>query len=603
MKRYFILVVLIIILLISIIKIFSYVLFKENNLKIVLTYNPKLKQCQYILAAYESVLEEEGIPFKKIDYTLLIANKLSESFIRSHPAIILPDCALQQINPETIKWFKGYLNYGGNLLVVYDVGIKDYKGAYLKEPLLTDLLGINYAPYEKLKDKTYTIGSLKIINNQLLGIPPGKIDRENRLIKGYIYGALEYPVANIEILNNSFFLLAEIVLKNNHKIPGILLKKYGNGKIYYVNLPLGHLKAYSDDLVLRTVIRSFLFKIVQIPHILNVPFGQGGLIINWHIDANPDWKSIPYMLENGYFLEDIKYSNHITAGDFRDRPGDGLGFDACGKGKEYVKMLVPFGAIGAHGGWAHNWFSYGILNGTLKRNDIYKYIKMNIDCLESITGYKIKEYSAPNGVHLQPDTTKILEDLGIIAYYYTGDSGSSPNRTFFNGSMVSSKVLAFPITPFEQYASLFEIWKANIREEEVEAFFLDLLNYIANERVIRLIYSHPYDIPHYPMAIKKFLETANDMQKKGKLQINTMTYFADFIFRFLKTKYEFNFLQDKKLEVRLENSDGLEGITLAMPKKYILMAHSTETTSIQDEYYNYYIILKNEKKAYFTFKF
>ncbi len=364
-------------------------------------------------------------------------------------------------------------------------------------------------------------------------------------------------------------------------------------------LPLGYIKAYSDDLPLRSVIRTFLFKVLNIPHLLNTPYGIGGLIINFHIDSSIDWKSISYMIERGYFVKDLQFSSHITAGDFRDIPGDKLGFDACNKGRNYVKMVMLYSEIGSHGGWAHNWFSEGILKGKFSKKEIEEYIKKNNRCLESITGYKIREYSAPNGVHPQPDTTEILEKLGMIAYYYTGDSGSSPNRTFFNGKMVSSRVIAFPITPFEQNASLFEMWRAGIKEEKLENFLFKLLRYVIKEKTVRLFYSHPYDIFNYP-KIKKFINEASKMKRIGLIKVESMSYFADFFLRFLNTKYIFE-IKHGLLEVKLENTQGLEGITLAISKKYKLLSDHFLLTIKLDKNYNYITINKDVKNLKLTF--
>lgn len=144
----------------------------------------------------------------------------------------------------------------------------------------------------------------------------------------------------------------------------------------YVNLPLGYLKSYADDFPLRTFLRTFLFKVVKIPHLVNVPYGTGGLVVNWHVDSSIDWKSIPYMIENNYLRKGIEYSIDITAGDFRDKPGDGLGFDACGKGKDLVRKLAEFGIIGSHGGWGHNFFSNNIMKGVFwRKRDIRIYFK------------------------------------------------------------------------------------------------------------------------------------------------------------------------------------------------------------------------------------
>jgi len=41
---------------------------------------------------------------------------------------------------------------------------------------------------------------------------------------------------------------------------------------------------------------------------------------------------------------DVPMEFDVTAGPDRDVLGDGLGFDACGRGKKYLRMLMPYGA-------------------------------------------------------------------------------------------------------------------------------------------------------------------------------------------------------------------------------------------------------------------
>ena len=84
--------------------------------------------------------------------------------------------------------------------------------------------------------------------------------------------------------------------------------------------------------------------------------------------------------------------------------------------------MKAYGTIGSHGGWGHNWFAKNIEDGIFKEKEIRQYIVKNDECLEKITGYKIIEYSAPVG-RRSPLRTYILDDLGFIAYYSTGDTG------------------------------------------------------------------------------------------------------------------------------------------------------------------------------------
>jgi Polysaccharide deacetylase. len=600
MRRKFILFI-ILVLLFAILRtlLHVYSLGWNEDIEVLVVYGEK----SYQVDAFKSVLEEEGIPHRLVDIKTLLSVD-PKKLAQHKPAVIIPDGTLQHIHPSAVEWFKDYLSYGGSLLISQDAGIKNYAGAYLKSAIFSPLLGINYILYDKLRADSFSEGYIKIVDENL-EITPGKIDKKQRLITGYVYGGLTYPYAKAEDNGFDGKTLAFVVDKeDSNEYKALVWKKYKEGYIFYSSLPLGHLKAYSDDMVLRSVLRYFLFKLVKIPHLMNTPKGRGGLVINWHVNANSDWISIPMMLEKGYIRNGLEYSFHITAGEFRDEPGDNLGFDACGKGKKYVEMIMPYGTIGSHGGWAHNWFSYGILDGRISKKDIYKYIEKNNKCLESITGYKIREYSAPNGVHSQPETTKILEKLGFVAYYYTGDSGSSPNRTFIGGEMVSSKVIAFPITPYEESASFYEMHKNGVSEEEVYKFLVSLTDFCIKTRQIRLFYSHPYDIPLYPNAFLRAVDYWESKENDGLLEVHSMSYFADFLLRFLKTEYSFRKNGDE-LVVRLKNPEGLEEIGIAIPNYYgkVLSFPKEVVFLTQDEHFYYFYVNENAKELELTFKF
>jgi hypothetical protein len=571
----------------------------DKDIEVLVVYGKK----SYQVDAFESVLEEEGIPHRLVDVKTLLSVD-PKRLAKHKPAVIIPDGTLQHIHPSAVEWFKDYLSYGGSLLISQDAGIKNHAGAYLKSAIFSPLLGINYILYDKLRADSFSEGYVKVVDGDL-EITPGKIDKQQRLITGYMYRELTYPYAKTEDDGFDGKTLAFVVnKKDSDEYKALVWEKYKEGYIFYSSLPLGHLKANSDDMVLRSILRYFLFKLVKIPHLVNTPKGKGGLVINWHIDANPDWKSIPMMLEKGYIRKVFEYSFHITAGDFRDEPGDNLGFDACGKGRKYVEMIIPYGTIGSHGGWAHNWFSNRILEERFSEKNIYKYIEKNNQCLESITGYKIREYSAPNGVHPQPETTKILEKLGVVAYYYTGDSGSSPNRTFIDGKMVSSKVIAFPITPYGVTASLYEMHKKGVSEEEVYKFLVSLADFCIKTRQIKLFYSHPYDIPLYPNAILRAIDYWESKEKDGLLEVHSMSYFADFLLRFLKTEYSFR-KKGNELVVRLKNPEGLKDIEIAIPNYYgkVLSFPKEVAFLAQDEHFYYFYIKENAKDLELAFKF
>jgi len=597
MKRFFLIAIISAILIFSIysIKLINETsgLSRSQNLSVLLVYNPAhMTDYSYILNAYKSVLEEEGVPHDEININHLLSLR-AEDIAKNKPVIIFPDGLAQSLPKDLRFWIKDYLLSGGSIAVIYDAGIKNTKNAFLDEAMFSDIIGINYINYNNLRKNAYTNGYIKFENKRnidFLQIPFGKIEK-NFLFGGYGYGELKYPMARIELKDkiSGKQIYANMVTQKDERYPAVVIRDYGKGKVLYVNLPLGHLKAYSDDLLLRSILRTFLFKSIKIPHLLNTPNGKGGLVINWHIDSSIEWKSIPLMLRDGYLIKGLEYSLHITAGDFRDKPGDGLGFDARGKGKPFVRTIQGYGVIGSHGGWAHNYFSENIKNGKFSKKEIYKYIKKNNDSLEGITGYKIVEYAAPNGVHPQPVTTEVLEKLGFLAYYYTGDTGSSPNRTFINKRMVSEKIIAFPIMPFGRYASLFEMKQAGKTEDEVKKWLIETVDYAVKNRTTRLIYSHPYDISHYTSALKSFLNYAKRLQEKNKLEIKPMSYFAKFLLRFLKTEYAFKYINGR-LTVSLKNPEGLEEITVAVPKRYKQIVIDKKYLREEDDDYYYFTI-------------
>ena len=576
---------------------------QTEELTVLLVQNPFLTvNSSHVLQAYRSVLDEEGVPYKVVSDNILLNLKFEDA-VENIPVIILPDGIAQILPRELTTRITNYLLKGGNVAVIYDAGIKDIKGHFLNEALFSEITGINYITYDRLRADAYTTGYIRMEkkNSEFFQIPYGKTDKNYYILGGYAYGNLKYPISRNELLHNisSYEIYADVITEEGEQFPAVAIRSYGKGTVFFVNLPLGYLKAYSDDFILRTFLRTFLFKVVKIPHLQNTRDGKGGLVINWHIDSSIDWKSIPFMLEKEYLRKGIDYSFHITAGDFRDKPGDSLGFDACGKGRSFTETLLNYGIIGSHGGWAHNWFPGNVQNGNFGKKEIYEYIKKNNECLESITGYKMIEYAAPNGVHPQPVTTEALEELGFLAYYYTGDTGSAPNRTFLDGKMVSEKVFAFPILTFEKFASLLEMKQAGKTEDEVKRWFIETLDYIVKNRTVRLIYSHPYDIPLYPDAFKSFLDYAEQLRATDNIEIKSMSYFAEFLNRFLKTKFTFK-REGRKLIAVLKNPEGLDGITVAIPKKNHKKPTSADISIQEDEDY-YYISIKgnlNEKNIY-----
>lgn len=583
----------------------DYELSKGKEIKALLIYHPEYrKAAPHILAAYESVLQEEGVPYESMDVFQLI-NISADDLVKRVPVMILPDNLLQNVPGQFIEWVKEYLAKGGNIAVIYDVGIKHQKGYFLERSAFADIVGFNYSTINTMGDAAFDHANIAFASEasrDFFQFPLGKtVDRVT--LSGYGYGALEFPVARNEVVRSisESDIYAYAITAKQEKFPAIVLTDYGKGKVLYVNLPLGHLKANSDDLPLRSMLRTFLFDVIAMPHVMNVEEGRGGIVINWHVDSDIEHTSLLAMQERGLLRKGLRASFHITAGDFLDEPGDEAGFDAAGEGRQFTELLADYGVIGSHGGWAHNWFAENIENGVFTEKEIREYIAKNNECLEQIVGYKIVEYSAPNGVHPQPMATRILEDLGVVAYYYTGDTGSGPNRSFYEGKMLSDKTIAFPVMPFGKKASLWEMRALDGRQDsEVTEWFFNVADYAVRNRTVRLVYSHPYNIEEYPESVVSFIDKVEKMQADHELTVRPMSEFAEFFLRFLQTKYAFR-IEEKQLIVSLKNPDSLTGITVALPKKQYKKPHAEDIMVQEDERY-YYItgVGMNEKEKYIT---
>ena len=459
---------------------------QDKEITVILAVNSNIvKTDSKVLKGYESVLQEEGVAYRIIDVYNLQHLQPAE-ILKNSPAVIFPDRVAENLPQEIAMWLHDYLEQGGYSLIVYDAGSLNKREKHLGNAVFSSLLGFNYSTFKEDRRQAFHHGYLEFLTEEkrdFFQIPLGKTV-DGVTLSGYHYGKLSYSMRNIEVQHalRDEDIYAWAVVEDGRKIPGIVKRNIGKGSLFYVNLPLGAMKIDADDLPLRAVLRTVLFNFAKVPHVLNVPDGKGGIVINWHIDSNVEWFFLPRMIREGLLRKNIPMSFHITAGDFR----------------------------------AHNWYGYGVEAGRLHDADIDKYISMNNEAIESVTKKKVTEYSAPIGVFPQPYNTKALDSMGVEVYYYTGDSGSSINRTFYNGEMVSEKVLAFPIVPSGLYASLGEMHElGHYDNEKVLTWLKSIPDYGRNNRTLRLFYSHPYDLDVYEETFFEFLDYLDEEEQKG----------------------------------------------------------------------------------------
>ena len=533
--------------------------------QVAVVYEPGAEGTQSTIRdAYEAVLDEEGVPYEWLSTNdLLLIGGVD--LARRYEVLIFPDALAQRMPAETLDRAREYVTAGGNVAIVLDPGIKDPSGAYRAGGVLATLAGVQYQRYQQERSRAYVEGNIDFTSLDgpaEWAIPPGKV-YNGHVVGGYAYGSLKYPMASAEALRSDLDVIASF-----GSIPVIAERRLGSGRVLWVNLPLGYLKAHGDDLPLRTVLRTFLFDRVGLPHLVASPGGVGGLVVDWHVDSQVEWEGLPDLVDGGILRPELRMQFDVTAGPYRDTPGDDLGFDACGAGEEVLRSILPFGEVGSHGGWSHNFFSERLERGDLEAGEIEDFVTRNNDCLAEVTGRKPTAYSAPNGVH-PPAVTDLLEREGFDAYYYTGDTGSPPTRTFVDGTMVSDQMWAFPVMPNGLYASIGEMDRAGITPDEVGMWLNDTLDYITSEDTIRLIYSHPYDLKGaYRAPVDDFLDRAEALQRLGQLRVQPMTYFARFLSRFLDTEYSIR-RDDGDVVVSLANPAGLEDIAVAVPRAWI----------------------------------
>ena len=324
---------------------------QDKEITVILAVNSNIvKTDSKVLKGYESVLQEEGVAYRIIDVYNLQHLQPAE-ILKNSPAVIFPDRVAENLPQEIAMWLHDYLEQGGYSLIGYDAGSLNKREKHLGNAVFSSLLGFNYSTFKEDRRQAFHHGYLEFLTEEkrdFFQIPLGKTV-DGVTLSGYHYGKLSYSMRNIEVQHalRDEDIYAWAVVEDGRKIPGIVKRNIGKGSLFYVNLPLGAMKIDADDLPLRAVLRTVLFNFAKVPHVLNVPDGKGGIVINWHIDSNVEWFFLPRMIREGLLRKNIPMSFHITAGDFRDNPGDEMGFMVTEyPGRDIALQLIPYGRMG-----------------------------------------------------------------------------------------------------------------------------------------------------------------------------------------------------------------------------------------------------------------
>jgi hypothetical protein len=450
--------------------------------------------------------------------------------------IILPDSIHQQASDLFLGEIRGYVANGGNLMLVYDAATKSIQGFYPSgRSRLSDLAGVDYALYKNLGNATIRAGDMTstIQLMKQLGVPPGKYfpflapgaaseSTTSTQLRRYQYGNLEYPS-----FVTSGDYAGQVLLRSSAGIAAGY-HTYEKGRVLFVNLPLGYLKGDTDGLPLHAFLKFFAVHMLSLPHLLSVPDGVGGLVLNWHVDSNAAISALQTM-NTWTILQQGPYSIDITAGPDTYAIGDNRGFNVLQNpvSQALVREYARLGnEIGSHGGWIHNYFAAHVETDSPK--DMAKFLDLNKDALERVTGKRVVEYAAPNGD--QPEwVTHWLESHGFVAYYFTGDAGMGPTQGYRGGQREGQNIWAFPVTQLDRAASFEEFSGEDISFDAIEQWLEALSGFVADRQEVRLLYFHPPGILPYREIVESWLKATAQLKAQGIFRWYTMAQVANFL--------------------------------------------------------------------------
>jgi hypothetical protein len=491
--------------------------------------------------------------------------------------VILPDQVHKVASDSLITTLDDYVNKGGKLMLVYDAGVWSLEGRYTSNfSRFSNLAGVTYARYNKLQEKTISwqplLASEKIFIQ--LRIPPGKYHQYNNLATKKSPRIDTEKVQSDKTYSMSGYenaLISYDIYKTNHKYNGEVLfqspngdviagqRSHGKGTVLYVNLPLGYLKGRTDGLLLHSFVHYFSNKIVKLPYLTAVPKGVGGIVMNLHLDSNVTFRPLKRIKELGIYNQG-PYSIHITAGPDSNFVGDftGINVPKNKQSQKLIKFFMDKGyEVGSHGGWIHDRFGDHVKNKPTK--EFVNYLVKNKSALEKVLGKPVTEYSSPKGNH--PEwVTNWLSKNKINSYYFTGNTGMSPTRSYRDGVLNNPNVWSFPILPYRDMAGFEELRDYKIKPDIVKNWLNQTSEFSANTHSIRLIYFHPRGALYYKSAVRGWLKKAKKLQNQKRFRWYTMSAISKFLTKRSKVQWGFN--TDTKIHAFTANHpDNLNNFT------------------------------------------
>ena len=501
--------------------------------------------------AWRDAAAELGFPLELV--------RASQLLRRDDPlpgaALILPDTIHRRMNDALVARLDQWVRSGMRLMLVFDAGATDMAGRYHpQQSRLSKLAGVRYGLYGELRAGMLIEQAAWVDQPALatLALPPGKLMRqaselpltsaqpapgpdEQLAVVSYHYGRLRYPMfATAGGYDGQRLMHGD----GQHLVAGV--RALGRGEVLFVNLPLSYLKLRTDGLLLHTFLQLFARDRVGLPQLSTMPDARGALVMNWHIDSAAAVPAMQRLAELGAF-EQGPYSVHLTAGPDVDTPGDGLGMDLPRNPvmQQWVQRFASRGdEVGSHGGWIHN--EFGRLVSSQDHSLSSQMIERNTQAVSDASGKPVIEYSAPTGNH-PAWVTPWLALRGVRAYYFTGDIGMAPTRSYQDGVRGPANMWAFPVLSFGRQAAFEEAAASQVPEADIAAWLRDVADYCADRQTLRLMYFHPPGIALFPQAFKQWMAHTRALVDQGRLRWITMAQYAAFANRRLQVVWS---LQD-----------------------------------------------------------
>lgn len=378
-------------------------------------------------------------------------------------------------------------------------------------------------------------------------------------ISGYVYGFLTYPSfvtqgtysGNVLLTSPNFGLVAGY-------------QPYGNGGVFFVNMPLSYLEGQTDGMPLHGMLNYFAVDLLHMPMLSLQPDGVGGMLIDWHFCAG-DAIQPALQLKNYNVWKNGPFTVSVTAGPDVLTVGDGLGINLLhnSTAQNLMHYLTKLGHnVGSQGGWMHDY--WGFYASETNESSFEQYLVLNHSAMLQVDGTPDIEWAPPEG---NAPTWAIawLQNNGFSSYYFTGHTGMGPTRAYRNGALLTPNIWAVPVTPFGQYATFDEFQQYNVPTTDVNNWYLSLMDFSASNRTARMVYMHPQGAIFYTSTLAAIFTHANQLAAAGRFKWYKFDDLAKFGMRRLQTAWSTTDT-GSGWSFNASNPTGLQHMTWLLPK-------------------------------------